>query len=223
VGEVGDAYAGCRARIVGLTRALDAEAAARPVPTCPAWTVHDVVAHLAGIVADVAAGNLDGMTTEPWTAAQVDARRDRTVAEIVAEWDAQAPGFEALLDDIGDPGRQAVADVVTHEHDIRTALGRPGERDTDAVRIGFGMVSAGFLSSAGAHGVAVRIEPDGGDAVGPGDAAVVLRGDRFELLRAMTGRRSPDQLRSLGWPEGDAALAPFSFGPFHPAAAPIAE
>ena len=226
MGEVADAYAGCRARIAGLTRDLDAAAAAAPVPTCPAWTVHDVVAHLSGIVVDVANGNLDGMTTEPWTAAQVEARRDRTVAQILAEWDEHAPAFEAVLDGIGQPGRQAVADVVTHEHDIRTALGRPGERASDAVRIGFAMVAAGFVASAAGHGLAVRLEPAGGEAVGPADAAVVLRGDRFELLRAITGRRSATQVRALGWPAdgGDGGVrAAFTFGPFHPAVAPVAE
>jgi uncharacterized protein (TIGR03083 family) len=224
VAELGDAYAGCRARVAGLTRDLDAAAAATPVPTCPAWTVHDVVAHLSGVVVDVANGNLDGLATEPWTAAQVGARRDRTVAEILTEWDAHAPAFEGLLDGMGEPGHQAVADAVTHEHDIRTALGRPGERASAAVGIGFGMVARAFAAASEGRGVAVRLEPDGGDALGPADAPVVLRGDRFELLRALTGRRSPDQLRALGLPDGDAAvLAAFTYGPFHPAAAPVAE
>jgi len=222
VGEVADAYAGCRARIAGLTRDLDAAGAATPVPTCPAWTVHDVVAHVSGVVVDVANGNLEGITTDPWTAAQVDARRDRSVAEILAEWDEHAPGFESLLDGIGEPGRQAVADVATHEHDIRTALGRPGERDSDAVRIGLGMIARAFVASCDGRGLAVRLEPAGDEAVGPADAAVVVRGDRFELLRALTGRRCPDQLRALGVPEG-AAQDLFTFGPFRPAAAPVAE
>jgi uncharacterized protein (TIGR03083 family) len=222
VGEVADAYAGCRARIAGLTRELDASGAATPVPTCPAWTVHDVVAHLSGVVVDVANGNLDGITTDPWTAAQVDARRDRSLAEILAEWDEHAPGFESLLDGIGEPGRQAVADVATHEHDIRCALGRPGERDSDAVRIGLGMIARAFVASCEGRGLAVRLEPVGGEAVGPDGAPLVVRGDEFELLRALTGRRSPDQLRALGVPD-DAGLALFTFGPFHPAATPIAE
>lgn len=224
VGDVGDAYAGCRARIAGLTADLDAAGAGAPVPTCPAWTVHDIVAHVAGVVDDALNGRLDGVATDPWTAAQVEARRDRSIPEMLAEWDAQAPGFEALLDQIGDPGRQAVTDVVTHEHDIRTALGAPGSRDSDAVGIGLGFAAYWLVSSAGERGVGLRIEPDGADPVGPDDATAVLGGDRFTLLRAATGRRSVDQLRELRW-QGDreAALAAFTFGPFTPAPGPIAE
>ncbi len=224
MGDVGDAYAGCRARIAGLTTGLDGAGAAARVPTCPAWTVHDVVAHLTGVVVDVANGNLDGVATDPWTAAQVEARRDRSIAEMLAEWGAHAPGFEAILDELGDPGRQAVTDVVTHEHDIRTALGAPGFRDSDAVGIGFGFTAPRLVGSAAGHGLVLRIEAEGAEPVGPADATVVLAGDRFSLLRAATGRRSVDQLRQLRW-QGDreAALAAFTFGPFRPATERVPE
>jgi uncharacterized protein (TIGR03083 family) len=224
VGDVGDAYAGCRARIAGLTADLDAAGAAARVPTCPSWTVHDVVAHVAGVVDDALNGRLDGVATDPWTAAQVEARRDRSIPEMLGEWDAQAPGFEGILDQIGDPGRQAVTDVVTHEHDIRTALGAPGSRDSDAVGIGLGFAAFWLVASAADQGVTLRIEADGADAVGPDDAATVLAGDPFTLLRAITGRRSVDQMRELRWAgDREAALAAFTFGPFRPAPAPIAE
>jgi hypothetical protein len=46
----------------------------------------------------------------------------------------------------------------------------------------------------------------------------------FEALRALTGRRSPDQLRAYDW-SGDPApwLDGFTWGPFTPAAASIDE
>src|SRR3954466_6004242 len=115
MGEVADAYAGCRQRIGDLTRDLDEAHAASTVPTCPKWSVHDVIAHVSGVVDDVLAGRLDGIASEPWTTAQVDARRARSIVEMLAEWDAAAPLFEGMLDEIGTRGRQAVADVVTHE------------------------------------------------------------------------------------------------------------
>lgn len=148
-GEVGAAYASCRGRIGELVRAAgDGKAKASVVPACPEWSVHDVVAHVAGVVADALAGRLDGVATDPWTAAQVDARRDRSVDEVLEEWETGAPTFEGLLDAIGDPGRQAVLDVVTHEHDIRGALGAAGARDSDAVRIGLGFVAPRFIEAA---------------------------------------------------------------------------
>jgi uncharacterized protein (TIGR03083 family) len=224
MGEVGEAYAGCRARIAALTGGLDGPGAATPVPTCPGWTVHDVVAHVSGVVDDALAGRLDGVATDPWTAAQVEARRDRSVADILAEWDEQAPAVEVLLDAIGDPGRQAVADVASHEHDVRVALGAPGARDSDAVHIGLGFFAPHLVESAAGRGIVLRVEAGGGLSWGPDDAPTSLRGEPFDLFRAISGRRSPHQLRAMRWEgDGEAALAAFTYGPFRPAAQPIAE
>src|SRR5207245_258980 len=96
------------------------------VPACPEWTVHDVIAHLAGVCADIINGNLAGVATESWTAAQVDARRAHTVEQIIAEWSEVAPQVEAMADHFpGRAGPQLVFDLTTHEHDLRGALGRP--------------------------------------------------------------------------------------------------
>jgi uncharacterized protein (TIGR03083 family) len=221
---VGTAYTGCRQRIGALVEGLDAAREAAAVPTCPAWTVHDVVAHVAGVVDDALAGRLDGVATEPWTAAQVDARRGRPVREIVAEWNEAAPAFEGLLDQIGPSGRQAVLDVVTHEHDIRTALGAAGFRDSDAVDVGLSFVAPRFVEVTAERGLSVGVEAAMGARWGVEDAPLVLSGAPFELVRALTGRRSVDQLRALDW-RGDCepAIESFTYGPFHPAAQPIAE
>ena len=69
------AYNGVRTRVGELTGTLDETTSGTPVPPCPRWTVHDVVAHLVGVVEDAMAGRLDGVATDPWTQAQVDARR----------------------------------------------------------------------------------------------------------------------------------------------------
>jgi uncharacterized protein (TIGR03083 family) len=224
VGEVGDAYAGCRRRMSELVVSLDAPRTSCPVQACPGWSVHDVVAHVTGVVDDAMAGRLDGVATEPWTDAQVRARRSTPTADVVAEWNDKAPSFEGLLDPAGDMGRQAVTDVVTHEHDIRGALGQPGGRHSDAVRIGFEFVANGMVRVALEHGVALVVECDDGSVFGAGRGEVVLRGERFELLRAMSGRRSVAQLRALEI-EGDVdvLLPAFTFGPFHPSARDIDE
>ncbi len=222
MGEVGEAYAGTRQRIGALVAGLDGEGEATVVPTCPDWTVHDVVAHVAGVVDDALNGRLDGVATDPWTAAQVEARRGVPVAAIVEEWHTNAPAFEGLLDAIGDPGRQAVLDVLTHEHDLRLALGALGGRDADGVRVGFDFLGRMFVAAAGATGHDVRVTTTEGDDYGAAGAPVVLHGSRFELMRAMTGRRSEDQLRALAW-TGEPVLDVFTFGPFRPAAAPVEE
>ena len=217
VGEVAAAYAGCRQRIADLTAHLDQHRSALAVPTCPLWTVHDVVAHVTGVVDDALAGRLDGVATDPWTAAQVEARRAKPIATILEEWNEKAPEFEGLLDPIGDIGRQAVADIVTHEHDIRTALGEPGARNSDGVHVGLGFLAAAFVNTAASNNVAVRVCTSDGSSFGDRDAPVVLTADAFELLRAISGRRSVDQLRNMEWQgDGEAALPAFTFRTVQP-------
>ena len=56
------------------------------------------------------------------------------------------------------------------------------------------------------------------------DPAVSVSADRFELLRALTGRRSAPQLRRLKW-DGDPEpyLPAFEWGPFRVPAADVVE
>lgn len=224
MGDVGTAYAGCRARINELVGDLDAHQATAGVPTCPRWSVHDVVAHLTGVVSDALDGRLDGVATDRWTAAQVDARRARTMAELLAEWNSRAPTFEDLLDAIGEPGRQAVGDAVTHEHDIRAALGASGARASDAVQIGFDFVARMFVAAATGRGFSLSVTTIDGLEFGDPGAGVVLTGDAFELLRAMTGRRSVEQLLLMDWKGDPEAVIPaFTVGPFRPSPRPIDE
>ena len=50
-----------------LAETFSADDWATPVPCTPAWTVRDVLSHVAGIPDDALNGRLDGVTTEPWT------------------------------------------------------------------------------------------------------------------------------------------------------------
>lgn len=220
---VGAAYAGVRDRVTDLAPIVEASERAI-VPTCPRWTVHDVIAHLVGVVDDVTAGRLEGVATDPWTQAQVDARRSAPVTEMLAEWSELAPAFEDMLDDVGLPGRQAVLDAVTHEHDIRTALGRPGARESGAVLIGFDFVGPPFVARAESRGMTVLVDGGGEHRHGVSDASLQLRGTPFELMRALTGRRSIRQLRALcSTGDCEPVLAAFTYGPFRPAEVDIEE
>src|SRR4051794_9033713 len=134
---LGALYEDTRQRVVDLVREttlLDFFAAATPLPACPGWRVRDVIAHLSGLATDIASGNLDGAATDAWTAAQVDARRDLSVEDLLAESDDVRPQLASFLDDFpGRYGAQVVADITVHEHDIRGALQRPGARDSASI------------------------------------------------------------------------------------------
>lgn len=83
-----------RERVTALARELTPDHEAVPVPACPGWTAHDVLAHLAGVAADATSGNLAGAPGPAWTAAQVDARRDRSVEAIFVFGPADADVVE---------------------------------------------------------------------------------------------------------------------------------
>jgi uncharacterized protein (TIGR03083 family) len=210
-------YAEGRRRISELVSGLGEEEAATPVPACPEWSVHDVVAHLTGVCADILGGNLDGVATDHWTAAQVEARRNRTIDEVVAEWSQLALQVEAMADNFGAAGNQLVADLTTHEHDVRGALGRPGARDSGGVMVAVDFLISGLDQSITARHLAPLELRAGGRSwtVGGGEPAGRLEAEAFELMRALTGRRSRRQIRVLGWTVDPAPYFPaFQFGPF---------
>lgn len=218
------AYQGVRARTIELVSGIDEATAESIVPATPDWRVKDVLAHVVGVNADVLSGNIEGAGTDPWTAVQVEARRDRSVAELVTEWEELTDAFDAVVPHIPDgPAGQLVFDAVTHEHDLRGALHTPGGRDTDAMAISFDWaadVVTLVRADRGAGPLLLRTEA-GERLTGEGEAVASVRADRFELLRAMTGRRSADQIDAYDWDGDPSARTPLAF--FKPRPTPLVE
>lgn len=199
--EIASIYLDARSRIDAVVRPLGAGELARPVPACPGWTVHAVVSHLVGTVDWAAAGRLHGLPTDENTAEQVAERAGTPTTELLDHWAEHASGFAemAAAADIW----PAAIDVVTHEHDIRHALGLPVERDTDAVHH-----LAGVLVGSWSPSRPVTVTTPSGSATrGEGDEEPIgLRTDEFEILRVRMGRRSRRQLAQLDWSEDPGPL-----------------
>lgn len=192
--EIATIYLDAHRRIDALVRDLDDAQLTAPVAACPGWGVGDVVRHLAATVAWAAEGRLRGLPTDEDTAAQVAELADVPVDEVLDRWAEGAPGFAQLVADADIwPG---AIDVVTHEHDIRQAVGRPGARDVDAVRVLADLLLRWWSPSRPVEviteGQVVRVGPTDGDPVR-------WRTDDFEVLRARLGRRSREQLAQLDW------------------------
>ena len=147
-------------RITGIVSALPEDQLLAPVPCTPGWTCRMMLCHLVGVPADVAGGRVDGAGTPPWTAAQVEARCERAVQELLDEWAEVAPQLEKMLDG-GSPVARTLADIVCHEHDLRGALGRPGARDSEAVDFALQMVIGGLgnrITEAGLPALHLKAE-----------------------------------------------------------------
>jgi uncharacterized protein (TIGR03083 family) len=200
-----EAYREARERLTAWARTLSDDQAAIPVPALPGWTVKDTFSHLAGNVADALDGRLTAPPSDEATAQQVAPRSERSLDEVLDEWDERGPQFEALLSDLGAQAPRAVVlDVWTHEIDLRSAVGEPIPDGGASERILATIVRRGIGRSWNAAGVPpLRIVCEDEAWVVGGDEPVgTLRTTTFELGRVMLGRRSPGQMAALAW-EGD--------------------
>lgn len=205
--ELATAYRDTRGRITELCRGISPAVASSHVPATPDWSVRDLLSHLTVIAAEPVAGNLPGDDQEAWMDEGMATRRDATVDDLLEEWNEAGPAFEGIIESFGDALRNVVYDAAVHEHDLRHALGRPGERDTPAVRIGLEALLDQLGDRVREHDLpAVRVRIDDADeevVCGDGDPSVTLAGDRFELFRLLANRRSRNQVLSARW-TGDA-------------------
>ena len=187
-----------RVRVTDLVRQVDPAALDQPAAATPGWRVRDLLAHMVGVSDDVVNGRLDGIASDAWTGAQVERRRNVSIAELLGDWEHYGPEFETLL--AGAPEEiagQAVFDAATHEHDVRQAIARPGARDSDAMDLSWDWLLH-TRTSSGAP--AIRFVTERGEEVaGAGEPQVTVRAPRFELLRATTGRRTVEEIASYEW------------------------
>lgn len=188
-----------RARICDLVEELDDEQLQTLVPGCPEWTVRDLVSHLSALAADVAQGRNEGAGSDPWTERQVTERADRSLAELLAEWDEYGPQVDAVIDDMGLEGYRIFYDAAMHEDDLREALGLPLADDSTHAEVLGGLAAITGPRLTGLPPLEVRT----GERTwtfGDGPAVTVLTApDEGELGRVLAGRRSAEQLRAFDW------------------------
>lgn len=218
------AYGSLRARVAELvTRATPAQLTTHP-PATPNWTVHDVLAHLVGVTGDILGGVADGIATDAWTQAQVDARRERSVDGLLTEWTENSAQVEPMIPAFGPMAGQFIGDAATHEHDIRGALDTPGARDSDAVAIGFEWLADRAGDARDHAGVgSLQIHTEVGEfTFGTGAPTASTTATRFEVMRTTTGRRSLGQIDAWGW-QGDVQPELLVLSIFRPRTEPLVE
>ena len=195
--NMGEMYRAGRIAMIDLGRSLTDEQAAMTVPACPEWTIKDVYAHQAGVVADALAGRLDGVATDPWTARQVEERKDKTLTAVLDEWEQIVGPFETFLESGAAPP-QVIIDQWSHEQDVRAAVDRPGNRDDERARFCV-EVLAGLRGESWQHACVEVIGDSGKWMLGTGEPQLTLRGSDYDLARALLGRRSLAQVRAMDW------------------------
>jgi uncharacterized protein (TIGR03083 family) len=212
-----DVYRTSRRRLADLAPTLTAQQLEAPLLATPPWTVADGYRHLTGVCANVLDGTMDAAGSPTWTAAQIEARRDASLTDVCAEWEERAPALEALVESSGRAMSFTAFDAWTHEQDIRAAVGVGGARDT----VADGLASLALTTLAGRYAGtgAPTLEVDLGDhtaTLGTAEPSVTLRTTPYELLRAIFGRRSRNQLEALDWSNSEEAAAVIEALPIFP-------
>lgn len=203
--DCGIVYERQRTDLLAVLAGAPPEALARPVAATPGWSVLDVVAHVTGIAADLNAGRLASEDPDAWTAAQVTSRHGRSLMDIAEEWGAEAPTFEDGLRLFGyEVGSHFVGDLVQHACDIRHTLGISRLHDAEAILVALDFYLDSFSRTLVDHEAgAVDVDAEGERYRAGSDPVVAtVRAPRYELLRALGGRRSAAQLSALDW-DGD--------------------
>jgi uncharacterized protein (TIGR03083 family) len=116
------------------------------MPTrCEGWAVSDVAAHLTGVMADITAGRLEGIDTQPWYDRQVSERRGQLPRMLVAEMDDvivathdlmtvideaawNGPGVPGVDGTLGSSIQALWCGGYIHNEDILAALSRPPQK-----------------------------------------------------------------------------------------------
>jgi hypothetical protein len=217
VAEVGEHYRRVRLRLTEMLQGIEDDDWSVAVPACPGWTVHDVLGHVVGVAEDANAGLITGPPSESQTAAEVERHRHDRPADLLDHWAVVGEPFERLITAV--EAWPPALDVLSHEYDIRAALGRPGARDDELVLTGARQMIE-FLDIEGTITVDLG-EETVRSARKPGPD-YLLRTGPFEVFRFRLGRRSRDQVAGLDWScdPHDVLDDLFIFGP---ADAPLAE
>jgi uncharacterized protein (TIGR03083 family) len=200
--DCGALYEHKRRELLAVARSLSDEQLRLVVPATPAWSVHDVVSHLAGIAADLNALRFGSGDADAWSGEQVRARRDRSVEELEEEWENEAPTFQQGLVVLGyEIGSHYVGDLLQHMADVNQALARGRISDDLALVVALDFYLDTFheaLLAARAGTVSVRVLGDEW-RLGAGPIVASLTADRFETFRCLGGRRSERQIRAMNW------------------------
>jgi uncharacterized protein (TIGR03083 family) len=203
--DCGALYESTRRDFLRLLGSLDASELTATVPATPAWCVRDVLCHVVGVTADLNAQNFGTGDADLWTATQVSNRRDRSIGELAAEWDEEAPRFEEGMRLLGyEIGSHYIGDLLHHVADVRHALDLPRPADDEALAVALDFYLVAFeqaLAQRGIGAVEVRVASERW-VLGVGAVVASVTAERYELFRSLGGRRNEAQVRALHW-EGD--------------------
>lgn len=217
--DVAAIYGTVRRRLLELAPRLTEDQLSTTVPTCPAWTVQDVYAHLTGLAAEVVADVEGHPGSDSATARQVAARAGNSIGEICDEWRRTGPELERILEVEGKRRAIIAIDAWTHDQDVHNAVGLVSGRTGPGLELTVNSVWRLKRPIRDSGTAPFRVVTGSRDwVIGDSEPAATVRLDDYELARMVTARRSLAQMRSYDWdgdPEPYLEMIPFFTPPEH--------
>lgn len=212
-----DLYAAQRDSLVEQLRSLTPAQAETAVPTCPGWTVKDVVSHVSGLVAEKLADVPPPLGSDVATARQVSDRAGMTLADVCDEWENNAGPFKAVATD-EDPFIQPVlCDLVVHSHDIQEALDLPIAKDSAPLAFAADRYLGLLLDRASEQNIGLSVELSGLETrKSAGEPTLRLQATPFEFLSSVTARRTRAKVEALDWDGDPSELLDTVFAQYGP-------
>lgn len=204
-------YRQSQGRILSLVNNANADS---PVPACPGWTVRDTIAHVLGTLVDITAGKIEDSASDDWSKGHIERTKNRSLSDLTAEWHVRSNTSPGIFQQYG---AVLVADLVTHEFDIKNAIGNSQGRDLQVVRT-VALFYLNVLDQAwredGIPSLRIFTETSALDIGGEHPEGSVEIG-WWEISRVVSGRRSIDQVKAVTWSDDPTPWLDhlFVFGP----------
>jgi hypothetical protein len=245
VPDIAAAFRGVRQSLTEQLMDLDASLWDAPIPIRTEWSVKDTLAMLTGFAEALIEGHWNEDYSDSWDdkglrakmqdrfQTMIEARRDRSGVEVLREWATLAPRMERMMAGVDPfpPGIHPFAAwtylwaVVQNAHNIWTALGVISkERESEATTLCLESAIYWLDMRLQAKSLpALRVRTGHEEwVIGDGIPAATVTAPKFELFRALSGRRSLDQIRGFSW-DGDPGPYLDVFSPFEPPVAAVVE
>lgn len=189
-------YFAIRARMVDAVQQLQPDQLAAVVPACPAWTVHDLILHVASMPQAILVGDIpDGPDPNPWIEGLIQRHRTKSLEEIVLWWHSNDNALGALADQAD----LLILDLFVHESDLHGAVGSVGHRAAPELAEQLAHSVGTLAAQIDPSGLApVAIETEVGRFVTTdGTPGWTLRVSAWEAHRTLNSRRTAAEVRSL--------------------------
>lgn len=243
--DIAAAFRDIRGSLTDTLLDIEPDAWDAPIPTRRQWTVKDTLAMLTGFGKALTEGRWNEDYSDSWAdkdlrqrlqdtfQSMIDDRRDCTGPEVLREWSNLAPRMERMMagQESFPAGVHPFAAwtylwaVVQNAHNIWSALGVVSkERDSEATRLCLESAVYWLDMRLQAKALpALRIRAGDQEwVIGDGIPQATVTAPSFELFRALSGRRSLDQIRGFSW-DGDPEPYLRVFSPFDPPVEAIVE